>query len=280
MQEEVGVVTHPNGVLPADAPRRRLILMRHGDVAYFDDGGRPLPPNDVPLSARGRVEARAAGKRLADAGIPFDRVIVSGLPRTVETAALVCAVAGRTPPVHVQPDLQEIRAGRLDAIPGEALPAAFLGAFDGGPNDACTGAEAAERRFLGGERVGDFIGRVVPAFQAILHDASWQCLLLVLHGGVNRVILTWLIDGRARLASGLEQDSGCINMVDVSSDGSPAVVRLLNFSPLDPLQTSTRQTTMERLLTQYLRHRRAARFSEGGGAARSDVAAAVPVTET
>jgi broad specificity phosphatase PhoE len=33
-------------------------------VAYFDEDGRPLPPDDVPLTARGRRQAETAGVAL------------------------------------------------------------------------------------------------------------------------------------------------------------------------------------------------------------------------
>jgi hypothetical protein len=45
--------------------RRRLLLMRHGAVEYFDAEGRPHPPDAVPLTPTGVEQARAMG---ADAG--------------------------------------------------------------------------------------------------------------------------------------------------------------------------------------------------------------------
>ncbi len=69
--------------------RRRVFLMRHGSVTYFDAAGKPVLPETVPLNEQGRAQATAAGQVFATAGIRFDRVIVSGLPRTVETATRV-----------------------------------------------------------------------------------------------------------------------------------------------------------------------------------------------
>ena len=43
------------------APRRRIYLMRHGSVTYFDENGRPLGSEQVPLNARGEAQALAAG---------------------------------------------------------------------------------------------------------------------------------------------------------------------------------------------------------------------------
>ena len=71
--------------------RRRIYLMRHGDVTYFDASGRAIDPETVPLNASGRDQASAAGHAFAAQQIRFDRVIVSGLPRTIETAQRVLA---------------------------------------------------------------------------------------------------------------------------------------------------------------------------------------------
>ena len=45
--------------------RRRIYLMRHGAVAYFDDTGRPVAPETVPLTDEGRTQAETARQLLA-----------------------------------------------------------------------------------------------------------------------------------------------------------------------------------------------------------------------
>ena len=67
--------------------RRRLYLMRHGAVSYFGADGRPVDPDDVSLNDEGRAQAEAAHALLE--GVAFDRVLASGLPRTLETARIV-----------------------------------------------------------------------------------------------------------------------------------------------------------------------------------------------
>ena len=69
--------------------------MRHGSVDYFTADGTPVPPHTVPLNEAGRAQADAAGALFAAAGVRFDRVLVSGLARTVETAQRVLAAAGQ-----------------------------------------------------------------------------------------------------------------------------------------------------------------------------------------
>ena len=46
--------------------RRRIYLLRHGDVSYFDEHGRPFWPATVPLNQEGRLQAEAAGRVLAE----------------------------------------------------------------------------------------------------------------------------------------------------------------------------------------------------------------------
>jgi len=161
--------------------RRRIFLMRHGSVTYFDEAGRPHLPESVPLNPDGRAQADAAGHAFAAAGVQFDRVIVSGLPRTVETAARVLAVTGQAIQPEVWPALEEIRGGRLSSIPLDELKRAFTGAFEG--------LVPPEQRFLGGESVGELMDRVHPAIARLRADPSWDTVLLVLHGGVNCAIL-------------------------------------------------------------------------------------------
>ena len=111
--------------------RRRIYLMRHGSVTYFDTEGRPHLPEMVPLNELGRAQATAAGQVFAAENLRFDRVIVSGLPRTVETATRVLNETGQQIALEQWPDLEEIRGGKLASISDGDLHEAFNGAFEG-----------------------------------------------------------------------------------------------------------------------------------------------------
>ena len=225
--------------------RRRIFLMRHGSVTYFDAAGRPVLPEQVPLNDAGRAQADAAGAAFAAAGITFDRVIVSGLPRTVETAARVLAVTGQQIEAETWSELHEIRGGRLSTIPEAELRRAFTGVFEG--------MVAPEQRFLGGESVGEMMDRVHPALARLRADPDWDTILLVLHGGVNCAILSLALTGQRLFLGGLAQEAGCINALDVGDDPRDWVVRFVNHVPPAPLQPSARSTTMEQLYAQYRR---------------------------
>jgi len=228
--------------------RRRIFLMRHGSVTYFDATGKPFLPESVPLNEAGRVQASAAGQEFARQQLRFDRVIVSGLPRTVETAQRALAETGQQIELEIWPELEEIRGGRLSAIPDEQIQAAFTGAFEG--------VVAEDKRFLGGESVGELMDRVHPALARLRADKSWDTVLLVLHGGVNRAILSYALTGGQRtFFGGMSQTAGCINALDVGAAEQDWVLRFSNYSPPAPLQAETRTTTMEQLLAEYMKFR-------------------------
>ena len=227
--------------------RRRIYLMRHGSVTYFDAAGKPFLPEQVALNEDGRMQADAAGAAFAAAGVEFDRVIVSGLPRTVETAARVLAVTRQAIEPDTWPELHEIRGGRLSGIPTNELKRAFTGAFDGMVDPG--------QRFLGGESVGELMDRVHPAIDRLRQDPDWDTVLMVLHGGVNCAILSRALTGQRMFLGGLAQGAGCINALDVGSDANDWVLRFVNYTPPSPLQGEARSTTMEQLFEQYRKSR-------------------------
>jgi broad specificity phosphatase PhoE len=227
--------------------RRRIYLMRHGAVTYFLPDGTPLPPHDVPLNDEGRRQASIAGQLFAAHQIKFDRVIVSGLPRTVETANAVLAATAQVITIEHRPDLQEIKSGKLSAISVEELCRSFTQIMDGTAD--------LDTQFLGGETLRAMIARVTPAIEAIRRDTNWDTLLMVLHGGVNRAILSTLLSGEARFLGGFEQSPACVNVIDIGDAKRDVVVRATNLSPTDWLQNDTRSTTMEMLFGQYAKHR-------------------------
>jgi broad specificity phosphatase PhoE len=235
-----------NQPIPRHA-RRRIYLMRHGNVTYFDAAGKPFPPDTVPLNEQGRAQATAAGKVFAQHAARFDRVIVSGLPRTVETAQHVLAETGQQIELEIWPELEELKGGKLSQIRNDELKNAFISAFEGLVTE--------DRQFLGGESIGQLMDRVHPGLERLRADPAWDTVLLVLHGGVNRAILSYALTGQRLFMGGLAQTAGCINVLDVGADAHDWVVRIANYSPLSQLQDASRDTTMESLWKQYKKAR-------------------------
>jgi probable phosphoglycerate mutase len=216
--------------------RRRLYLMRHAEVSYFGDDGVPVDPGEVRLNEEGVAQAKAVAEAMR--GIAFDRVVTSGLPRTLDTAALVA------PPVHAEswPELREIQGGPLSEIPADALEQEFVHAFRGViPN---------ESRFLRGESIGELFDRVLPALERLVADDGWDTALAILHGGVNRAILSYALTGERMFLGHFEQAPACVNVLDLG-EGGEWIVRAVNVALYDLLHLSHRSTTMERYWDEY-----------------------------
>ena len=232
--------------LPFDRSRRRRVyLMRHAEAQYVQpDGTRAPDSRVVPLTERGRKEAAAMGALLAE--VAFDRAICSGLPRTRETAAIV--LGDRNLDVAIVPELEEIRGG--DPIARAKLsPVDYAYAmFQAGEPGAC---------YAAGEPFADFVGRVVPAFTTITNDPSWTTLLLVAYVGVNRAILTDITSATLAAFGAFEQDSACLNLIDVDTclDTGAVLRRVLrgvNITADDPFKKNRRLTSMEGMAKRFV----------------------------
>ena len=214
--------------------RRRIYLMRHAQVRYFEG----VHPHEVQLTELGRHQAAAARDALQD--VQFDRGVTSGLPRTLETARTVAPDAD----IESNEALREIESGELRGDNPAEVEAMMTGA----------NAETLtlDSRFLGGETYRELYDRVVPAVEAILDDTAWDVLLLVLHGAVNRTIVSRALLREPSFLGGFEQAPGCINVLDVDEEGH-FIVRAVNHTPYDPVHAAApRETTMEQLWREYL----------------------------
>jgi broad specificity phosphatase PhoE len=221
--------------------RRRIFLMRHGEAAYVaEDGTVTDDPRQVGLTEAGRIQARKQAGVLAS--VPFDRAICSGLPRTVETARFILAYRER-PELEMEPALEEIRGGDREH------PVSDMDAWLAHVANPWAGADHPEATFLGGERFVDFAQRIVPAFERILTDDRWRNLLLVLHGAVNRMIFNHVMNMPWQSRMSIEQDNGCINVIDVdmADDGSTErfLIRGLNLTSYDLNKSGMHLTSME-----------------------------------
>ncbi len=207
--------------------RRRLYLMRHAEVSYAG----AVDPASVSLTEEGIAQAQRT--RAAFDGVELDRVLTSGLPRTLETAAIVAPELD----AEAWPDLRELDGGKLSEIPPDALEREFVHAFRGVvPN---------ESRFLRGESIGELFDRVLPVLERLVADDGWDTMLAVLHGGVNRAILSYALTGERTFLGHFEQAPACVNVLDLG-EGGEWIVRAVNVAPYDLLHLAHRSTTMER----------------------------------
>ena len=230
--------------------RRRIYLMRHGDVTYFDAQGKPVPdPDAVVLNDKGKVQADAAGKWFAALGIKkFDRVVTSTLPRTIETADRVLAsgqLAGKPQQIAALREIKGGAAGRAAAT--AELPSVYLG--------FAQPRVAPDTKFIGGETAGEMQTRVVAALDTLLADKDWDTALVVLHGVVNNAILSRALTGTADYFGHLEASAGCIHVLDAGPTWNDWVLQGFNLCPDTASYTGSRLSVLEKLLMQALKGR-------------------------
>lgn len=223
--------------------RRRLYLMRHGHVDYFAPG--ITDPRAVSLTEEGRLQAAAARDALKP--VDFDLAIHSGLPRTMETAAIV--LEGRPIRPRAESGLEELKSGWLVAESREELAARLAFCFD---DAAAPGA-----RFLpDGESFAAAENRITAAMETLLGAAQWRTALVVAHEGVNRIVLGWACGGGLRTIGAFEQDLACINVIDLDITARPdgeglqierALIKAVNVTPYDYPKGGLPRTSLEHL---------------------------------
>lgn len=221
--------------------RRRLYLFRHGAVDYIDADGIVVPdPDAVSLNTRGIKQARAMRELFRD--VHVDRVICSGLRRTVETATTV--LGERDYQLEIVAELAEIRALRGSAnseidLLGDIAFSHWRAVDEGS-------------RFLGGERYADFFDRVSAAMDTVLQQPDWHNLAIFAHGGTNAAVIGWAT-GLGLKAFGLvDQATCCLNIIDFDwhSDKQHVVrktLRAMNITADDPVMRERHSGDMEAL---------------------------------
>jgi len=231
-----------NSGLPGTRGRKRVYLMRHGEVSYRRPDGRTVFSTQVELTEEGTGQAQQMREFLAQ--VPFDLAAHTGLARTRQTAALV--VADRNVPMEEISALREIEAGSIGHLSDERIDAEFTYGVE---RAAVTGAA-----FAGGESFAGFQQRIVPAFESFLRRPDWTTALLVGHGGTNAVILAWVTRGGLAGLSAFEQDAGCVNIIDadiIDGDIVRRMIRAVNLTPYNLTKHEHYLTVAERIVAAH-----------------------------
>jgi len=210
-------------------PATRVFLVRHGavDPAWH---GRIYGALDVPLSAAGRDEARAAAERLAHE--PLAAAVSSGLARADFGAE--CLRAARGLERLVDPDLRELERGDWAGLGLDELERRHPGAW------AAWYASPATVRTPGGESLDDLAARAVPALERWVERYSGRSIALVTHGWVVRVLICHVLGAPNALAPRLDVRTGDIALLEWTA---PATARLVGFAldrPPEPEQARSR----------------------------------------
>jgi probable phosphoglycerate mutase len=195
----------------------RIVLVRHGETEWSLTG-RHTGRTDIPLTARGEMQARIAGRALA--GSEFGLVLSSPRRRALDTASL----AGFGDAVQIDPDLAEWDYGAYEGLTSTEISQQF-------GSDWSLWRDGVQPDSDGvGEEAGDLLRRnqaVIRRAHAVLNTG--RDVLVFSHGHYLRTLAaTW---------AGLPVSAGEVLALDTASisvlgfEHDTQVVRSWNRTP-------------------------------------------------
>lgn len=198
-----------------------LILLRHGQ-SQWNLENRFTGWKDVPLSPKGTEEANHAGTKLK--GHRIDYLFTSVLQRAIETARLVCAVAGiASVPTERDAALNERMYGDLEGLNkaeaakqwGDEQIKIWRRSYDTPPPN--------------GESLADTAARVIPYWEARILPllTGGQNVLIVAHGNSLRALVMHLEGLTRAQVLELEIPTGCPLWFDLDALGGVRSKRYL-----------------------------------------------------
>jgi len=194
----------------------RLYLIRHGQVAGHEER-RYNGHTDVALTDLGVEQYHVMKERLADR--PISSCYSSNLTRCRIGAGIICEQFG-IEPVH-RAELREVNIGIWEGLTLQEIQNRWPEDWHARLNDLVN------FRVPQGENLLDVEARLMPVVREILERHRGQEILLVGHGGINRIILLAAIGAPLANMFNIEQNYGCLNIIDYYGDGR-ATVKLLN----------------------------------------------------
>jgi len=194
----------------------RIYLVRHGQVEGFEEK-RYNGQGDVSLTELGVTQFQALQARLADK--PLQAIYSSDLSRCLRGAEMLAEPHGLTPVATA--NLRELHIGAWEGMTWKELQGRYPRQWQERL------ADIVNYRTPGGENLVDMAARLRPVIRRILANHGGQEVLVVGHGGVNRVILLDAIGAPLGRLFHIEQNYGCLNIIDYYPDGI-GVVKLLN----------------------------------------------------
>jgi alpha-ribazole phosphatase len=196
--------------------KTRIYLIRHGEITgseVFRYNGQA----NVPLTPKGLDQYHLLAERLKD--VPATACYTSDLTRCVLGAEILSGPRGIR--FEARSELRELSFGDWDGMAWTELAERFPEAWKNRMKSFVT------FRAPGGENLLDLRDRVIPTLREIIDRHPGEEVFVIGHGGVNRIILLDAVDAPPSSMFRIEQNYGCLNIIDYYEDGNP-VVKLLN----------------------------------------------------
>jgi broad specificity phosphatase PhoE len=191
------------------------LLLRHGQTPMSVQK-RYAGLSDVPLTEVGLLQAVAAGKRLATAGITA--IVASPLVRTLRTAEEVAAATGA--PVETDEGFRETDFGAWDGL-------TFAEVTERWPAEMTAWLADPGVAPPGGESLADVSSRVDSALRRVLARYQGRTVLIVSHVTPIKALVAAAVLAPLPALYRMHLDVAALCQVDWYADG-PAVLRSFN----------------------------------------------------
>ena len=197
-------------------PHTRIHLIRHGQVVGHEQK-RYNGQTDVALTDLGIEQYHRLKDRLADT--PISACYTSSLTRCITGANVISEQFGIEP--VKRGELRELNIGIWEGLTWHEIQSNWPGEWQ------ARLADLVNFRVPQGENLLDLQARVMPVVREIVDRHKGQEVLVVGHGGVNRIVLLNAIGAPLAGMFNIEQNYGCYNIIDYYADGR-ATVKLFN----------------------------------------------------
>ena len=194
----------------------RIYLIRHGEVVGAG-AKRYHGHHDVDLSPEGLSQMERLAKKLRSK--PILAIYCSDLTRTMKGAEILART--RRLPVYSRRALREKGFGRWEGLTYQEVALRFPEAWKAWLEDP------AGSRPPGGETFLEVYRRVLAELSLILKNHQGQEVVILAHGGVNRVILCHALGLELKHVFRIEQKYAALNIIDFFNNGV-ACVQLMN----------------------------------------------------
>ena len=189
--------------------RKRFYLFRHGEVDYTPQGKVVKNPDLVDLTEVGKKQAKSIDENTKEFSI--ERIICSGLPRTLQTAEHIASRREIT--IECFPLLKEYEWDP-DLLKDTKIER-FGYLFE----------DSIAKEMIGGtEDADEFYRRITCQLETIVKE-DWSEMAAFLHGAVNAAIMCWVNDVDISFASKYDQDHAALNIIDIDVNEKGKIVR-------------------------------------------------------
>lgn len=202
----------------------RLYLLRHGETVGAEIR-RYKGTIDVPLSETGRMQMKNTAHclfthlRTKSASVgSISALYTSDLSRARDSAEIIASQCALSPVVH--PALRERHFGVWEGMSFEDIREKYPAEFDAWAGNPLKFSP------LDGETTAEVKTRVITAVDDIMSKHRNENIIIVAHGGVNRVVLCHYLGMSLEHIFRIEQDYAAMNIIEFQH--SRPFVKMIN----------------------------------------------------